>query len=85
MSNQQNGKPAEYRWRLREILDEQGIRQEELARRLGVTRPMVGYLCRQTEKGHGTGYVVRLCAALGVTPNDLIGMGPTPKGRRLRS
>jgi transcriptional regulator with XRE-family HTH domain len=61
--------------RLREVRQARGMSRAELAERAEVSRPYLGYLERGTTTP-GIDLLVRLAAALGVPPGDLLPVSP---------
>jgi transcriptional regulator with XRE-family HTH domain len=59
--------------RLREIRKRRGLTQAELAERLGLQQSMIAQYERGYIRVHAATLIVRLAAALQVTPNDLLG------------
>lgn len=59
--------------RLREIRKRRGLTQAELAQKLGLQQSMIAQYERGYIRVHAATLIVRLAAALQVTPNDLLG------------
>jgi transcriptional regulator with XRE-family HTH domain len=56
-----------WRWRVRELAQEQGLSLNELARRAGVSRSTVQAFCRDPQHSTTIGMWARLAQALGVS------------------
>jgi transcriptional regulator with XRE-family HTH domain len=59
--------------RLREIRKRRGLTQAELAQKLGLQQSMIAQYERGYIRVHAATLIVRLAAALQVTPNELLG------------
>lgn len=66
---------ARVRAHLRQQMQERGINQGELARRVGSSEGNMSRLLRG-ERGFGLGLVLRICRALEVTPTRLLEENP---------
>jgi len=66
---------ARVRAHLRQKMQERGINQGELARRVGSSEGNMSRLLRG-ERGFGLGLVLRICRALEVTPTRLLEENP---------
>lgn len=60
---------------------ERGITQDELARRLDITRQMVAYYERRAENPTAE-FILKVAEVFGVSVEDLLGSGGPPAARR---
>lgn len=54
--------------RIRQVLEQRGITQAELARLVGVKQQTISYLCDPARPGQTSRYVVKIADALGINP-----------------
>ena len=69
------------RFRLRELLDEAGISQSEIARRAGVSFATVNRLCTNATSQVSLETLDRLAVVLDLEPGELIEREPPKRGR----
>lgn len=57
--------------RIRQVLEQKGLTQAELARLVGVKQQTISYICRHEGDSSGSRYVTKIAQALGVNPGWL--------------